>query len=249
MAYPGVWLVSLAVAFAYWRFTRGTTTSRAALAGWLGVIMVEVALDWPIGPLAAGYLATAHAVQFLLIVLVAPPLLLIGARRGIEAWFLANSERTRRTVGAITHPLMAAIAFNVVIITTHVPGVNDALMRSQLGAFASDLSWLVGGVWFWWPIIVDAPPRPLFGVPFKLLYLFLGTLVHEGIAIVMLMREHPMYAVYELAPRATAMSALTDLEIAGGVMELGGAAIVFGILTVMFFRWTGGMGAERTARR
>jgi hypothetical protein len=29
-------------------------------------------------------------------------------------------------------------------------------------------------------------------------------------------------------------------------MELGGAAIIFGVITGMFFRWSGGTGSERT---
>jgi hypothetical protein len=77
-----------------------------------------------------------------------------------------------------------------------------------------------------------------------MLYFFLGTMVHTGVAIIMLVSDHPMYAIYELAPRATEMSALTDIKVAGGIMELGGCGLIFGVLTVMFFRWIGGTGAE-----
>jgi hypothetical protein len=59
-----------------------------------------------------------------------------------------------------------------------------------------------------------------------------------------------MYGIYELAPRATRMSAITDIKVAGGVMELVGIGIIFTILTVMFFKYTGGTGAEqRTPRK
>ena len=240
--YPGVHLLLAVVAVLYWRASRAPETPRRArLAGWIGFAALWFALDWPLGPLAAGYLASAHAVQFLIVALVAPPLMLIGARTGIAQRF----PRDSRLFAALLHPLSAAIAFNIAIIVTHVPRVNDTLMVSQLGAFAIDAAWLVGGLWFWWPITVPVPARPLFAVPFRMLYLFLGSIVHTGIAIVMLVRNHPMYGVYELAPRATGLSALDDLKIAGGVMELGGLAIIFGVLGVMFFRWSGGTGAER----
>lgn len=246
VAYPGAWIVDAVIAYAYWRLTRGTTTSRRArITGWVGVALLAVSFDWPIGPLAAGYLASAHAVQFLLVAIIAPPLVLIGARRGIAARWPAGGAR-ERVLRGVFHPLLAAIVFNLVVVATHVPGVNDLMMPLQFGAFAVDIAWLVAGVLFWWPLVVPVPHRPLFAVPFRMLYLFLGTLAHTGIAIVMLVRDHPMYGVYELAPRVINLSAMDDLQVAGGIMELGGAAVIFGVLTVMFFRWAGGTGAERT---
>jgi putative membrane protein len=245
IAFPGVWLVVGTVAALYWHLSSGSETPvRDRWTGWLGVAFLELALDWPLGPLAAGYLASAHALQFLIVVLISPPLILIGARHGIARRWTGDAGRAR-LLHWIFSPLLAAIVFNIVIIATHVPRVNDTMMRSQAGAFAVDLAWLIAGVWFWWALLVAVPVRPLFAVPLRMLYLFLGTLVHTGIAIIMLVSDHPMYGVYELAPRATALSALSDIKVAGGIMELGGAGLIFGVLTVMFFRWTGGTGAER----
>lgn len=246
IAYPGVWLVEIALVGTYWRLTRAATSRRGRAVGWIGVALLAAALDWPIGPLAAGYLASVHALQFLLVVLIAPPLVLLGVRDGIVQRWPASGPR-ERALRRLLDPLLAAIAFNVIVIATHVPGVNDTLMRSQLGSFAVDAAWLLAGLWFWWPLIVPVPRRPLFAVPLQMLYLFLGTMAHTGIAIVMLAHDFPMYAVYELAPRITGLSALDDLKTAGGVMELGGAAIVFGVLTAMFFRWAGGTGREQRA--
>ena len=243
-AYPGVWAFVLATAWLHWTYARHADTPIGArVAGWCGVLLLWLSLDWPMGPLAAGYLASAHATQFIVVALIAPPLILIGARHGLAARVGAGGPVAR----LLTHPLVAAIAFNIVVMATHVPRVNDALMPMQFGAFAVDVAWFVAGLWFWWPILVAVPVRPRFAIPLQMLYLFLGTLVHTGIAMVMLVHDHPMYGIYELAPRATAMSALTDLKVAGGIMELGGAGVIFGVLTAMFFKWSGGSGAETKA--
>ena len=244
-AYPGVWIIIALIAFDQWFTTRhDITPSRDRWIGWAGVLSLEIALDWPLGPLAAGYLASAHALQFLIVVFIAPPLMLIGMRHYL-ARIWPTSGRNAKVLDVLLHPMVAAVAFNIIIIATHVPGVNDALMPSQLGAFAIDIAWLIAGVWFWWPLIVPVPARPRFPVPLRMVYLFLGTLAHTGIAIVMLSRSHPMYGVYEVAPRALALNAVDDVKIAGSIMELGGAAIIFGVLTVMFFKWSGGTGREQ----
>jgi len=237
-AYPGVWLLIGLLAYGYWRATRTQAHDGRWIGGWIGVVLTWIALDWPLGPLGAGYTASAHAVQFVLIALTAPPLILRGLAPSAEATFPEGSGRYR-VLRVITQPLLAAMFFNVVTIATHVPTVVDILMPNQVGAFAIDFFWLLSGLAFWWPVVIDVPRRPHFPTMVKVLYIFLGTLVHTGVAIVMLMAEFPMYGIYELAPPTGWFSPIDDLEVAGGVMELGGVAVVFGIMSVMFFRWVG----------
>ena len=209
---------------------------RANRAGWLGVAVLWIALDWPLGPLAAGYLLSVHALQFLLIAFVAAPLLVLGVSRAAPAishvrgaWpFLARATRA---------PIVAAIVFNIVVVATHAPSVVDSWMRSATGAFVIDAAWLAAGVLFWRPIIATSSGIRLLNTPLTMLYLILGTLFHTVIAMIMLVREFPMYAVFELAPPSFGISVMSDQQLAGGIMELGGAAIIVGYLTVLFFRW------------
>jgi putative membrane protein len=199
------------------------------------VLLAWLSLDWPLGPLAAGYLASAHALQFLLLTMVVSPLILIGMEPGLAA----RPEPTGaawRVVRVVTMPLMAAIVFNVIAAATHVPAVVDGFMVSQLGSFAIDIAWLVGGFALWWPVVLSVPRRE-FPMLFKILYVFLATLVHSGIAIVMLFAEFPIYSIYQLAPPMRGFSAMNDLQAAGGIMEIGGLIVTFGVMTGLFFTW------------
>jgi putative membrane protein len=237
--YPGVWALVAAIGgVAWWLRPREATAAarRDRRLGAAGVVALWVALDWPLGPLGAGYLASVHALQFLLIAFVAAPLLVAGVRRGVAARAPRGSG-AERVIGALTRPLPSVVAFNLLVVATHVPRVVDAWMPTQWGAFAIDLAWLVAGVLLWWPLLAEVPARPGFAAPLRMLYLFLGTLVHTAMAIVMIVRDLPMYAVYELAPPVVPWSALDDLKIAGGIMELAGAAIIFAVLSRMFFAW------------
>jgi len=72
-AYPGVWLFVALLAILHVRVIR-----RTALYYVAGLLTVWLALDWPIGPLGTGYLISFHTVSYILLSLIAPPLLLAG---------------------------------------------------------------------------------------------------------------------------------------------------------------------------
>lgn len=245
-AYPGVWLFAILVGALFW-FLR----SRRADAPWwkraaipAGVALLWITLDWPVGPLGAGYLVSVHSAQFLMLAMVIPPVLLLGLDRvGVDA-MLQRRAGLRRFVGAVTQPLFAIVAFGVTMIFTHLPGIVDTLMASQAGAFALDAAWLVSGVFFWWPVIVHVPARAHFPPLMQMLYLFFGTQPHLYIAMWLLAADFPAYATYELAPRITALTAITDQQIAGALMLAFGATYVIGAITVLFFRWTGSQRAD-----
>src|SRR5690606_14181305 len=122
---------------------------RAAAFG-AAVSCLWLVLDWPVGALGAGYLATAHMVQFLVIVFVAPPLLLYGVP---PQAYRRLPPRLVAALQPITHPLGALVLSNLIAIITHVPLVADRLLASQLGSFVIDVAWLAAGFLFWWPVV------------------------------------------------------------------------------------------------
>ncbi|MBM4193194.1 MAG: cytochrome c oxidase assembly protein [Gemmatimonadetes bacterium] len=247
-AYPGVWLFVALVAVVFRRFVAGPGSwSRAPRAERLmfvaGIVSLWLSLDWPLGPIAAGYLTSAHALQFLIVTMISAPLILLGSRTGTETRLAslapaAEGEGSRGSAAVLLfHPIFAAILFNIVVAGTHVPGVVDDLMPTVAGAFFVDFAWLVGALVFWWPVIMPVPQYRHFGVPMKILYLLVGTLFHTVIGMVMLSASMPMYGVYELAPPVFAIHPKADQQLAGGIMELGVfLAIVIGC-GVLFFRW------------
>lgn len=242
-AYPGVWLLVALLALGYWRVVRRRPgepdAGRRTWIGWLGVALVWLMLDWPIGTLGAGYLVSVHAAQFLVLAFIAPPLLLVGVP---EARWAALGRRLeaggvlRAVLGVATHPVFAGLTFNLVVVVTHLPRVVDPLMATQLGAFAIDFAWLGAGLLFWWPIVSPVPAR-LGGIPGRILYLFLATVIHTALGMWMLLSSSPLYGVYELAPPIAGRSAMADQAIAGGLMELVGGILIIGAIAVLFFRW------------
>ena len=83
-AYPGIWLFIALLAFgmSYWNAAGARAAgnrrrpAHPAFVG--GLVILWLSLDWPIGALGAAHLASVHMVQFLMMALIAPPMLLFG---------------------------------------------------------------------------------------------------------------------------------------------------------------------------
>lgn len=242
--YVGVWLLVGGLVVGYALLLRRLGRSEAGGAApaarkslfLSGAALLWAALDWPLGTLGAGYLASAHMVQFLLIALVIPPLLLAGIPdRAYEA--LQSRPGGHRGLAVLTHPLVALALFGTSIGVTHWPVVVDALMPTQLGSFVMDMAWLATGILFWWPVAAPVPRRAWFGPPMKMGYLFLATVVNTAPFIYLTFSHFPVYATYELAPPGPWLGTRDDQIVAGLLMKMGGALVLWTAITVLFVRW------------
>jgi putative membrane protein len=262
-AYPGVWLFVGLLLGCYWWAVRRTggpadrrTVGPATVAGpqegisparppvrpsaaWylMGVLCVWLALDWPIGALGAGYLASFHTVSYILLALVAPPCLILGIPRAVQLQGLGNP-----LLGPIlrlaARPWFALTLFNLVLFLTHIPDVLDGLMSSQIGALLIDLGWLLGGLALWWPVMGPSPELVTMRRPMKMAYLFASTLPPIIPSAFLTFAQYPLYATYELAPRVfPILTAQQDQQVAGLLMKLVGDLPVWFAFGVIFFRW------------
>lgn len=247
--YPGVWLVVAALLFTYIRWRRAM--ERADGTGWgrwrtassgVGALLVWAALDWPIGALGAGYLASVHEFQWLLLAQIAPPFLLLGAPP--HAWqALALRPRWSNWLRRLAHPLVGLLGFNGVMLVTHVPALADALMATQVGSFVTDAAWFASGLALWWPVLAPAGVSRM-SDPGKIGYLFAATIVPTAPAAFLTFAEYPVYRTYELAPRVHGIAAREDQQLAGLLMKALADPIMWLSMGIIFFRWSA---AERRA--
>ncbi len=242
--YPGVWLLVALLVVAYVR-ARGRALradrdlpwgARRVAAFALGTLLVWAALDWPIGTLGAGYLASLHTVQWLLLAQVAPPFLLMGVPPG--AWQrAAGAPRWAPLLRRAASPLLGLLVFNGVLLATHVPAVTDALMVSQLGSFAIDALWFLSGLALWWPVL--APPGTgRLSDPARIGYLFGATIVPTAPAAFLTFADFPVYRLYELAPRVGGIASRLDQQWAGLLMKAIADPIMWLAMAIIFFRWS-----------
>lgn len=245
--YAGAWLLVLAAGVGYaWLRRRaraaGATepqegTRRTVLFA-AGALLAWAVLDWPVAALGAGYLATAHMVQYLVLSLLAPPLLLAGVPREAYA-LLRRRPRLLRVVELSTRPVVALLLFNGVLVLTHLPAVLEPLSSTQAGMFLMDAAWMGAGAAFWWPLLAPVPDREGFHPLYRMGYLFVNTIPGTVVAMFLVFADFPVYPVYELASPVAGIElpALRDQRWAGLLMKFGGAAVHWTVITVIFFRW------------
>lgn len=236
--YVGVWILIAVLVTWYARIARrsggATVGQRWAFGG--AVASLWVALDWPVGALAAGYLASVHMVQFLLVALVAPPLLLLAIPD--PAWArLAGRPAVVGALERLTRPIVAVVVFNALVWLTHWPRMVDGLMAHQAGSFLIDMLWILAGFVFWWPVVAKAPARAAFGYPRKVAYLILATVANTGVFIYLTFSHLPVYATYELAPPIPWITAREDQQAAGLLMKMGGGLVLWTAIGILFARW------------
>src|SRR5205814_802766 len=81
------------------------------------------------------------------------------------------------------------------------------------------------------------PELPRLHFAGQMIYLFVQSLVPAIVASVMTYGTTILYQFYVLAPRRWGLSPYDDQVLAGLIMKLFGGALIFAIMTVVFFRW------------
>ena len=214
----------------------------------LGIVSAFFALQSPVDVGGDRYLLSLHMVQHLILMMVAPPLVLLGivGMRPLRPDF---ALRLRAAWTRITRPWTALIIFNVVLLVWHVPQLyNTTLTNDPLHIF-EHVTFVLVGVIFWWPIV--DPVRGLTTKPVgsfqKIAMLVLAGVPPTVLGFVFAMSQHPFYPFYEAAPRLWGMSPTGDQAVAGVIMLGLGNLIYFVAVSVIFLRMFGDPAADEEA--
>jgi putative membrane protein len=106
-----------------------------------------------------------------------------------------------------------------------------------LGSFAIDVSWAIAGFAFWIPIMAPLPELAPMRLPGRIIFAMANLFLPTVPASFLTFAEYPIYALYELAPRVSGLSAVQDQQIAGLTMKIGGGLVIFTTASILFFQW------------
>jgi cytochrome c oxidase assembly factor CtaG/ferredoxin len=206
------------------------------LAAFLGgLATIYLALASPIEPFA-DLLLQVHMVQHLLLMMVAPPLLWLGAPlfpmlrglpRPIRVFWIApllSALLLHRLFGRLSHPLTALALFVTATWFWHAPPLYDLALRSSAWHYVQHVCFLGTALLFWYPVVRAYPARPRWSPWLLLPCLIVADLSNTALAALLTFSDRLLYPYYAEVPRLAGLSALDDQVAAGVVMWVPGSA-------------------------
>jgi putative membrane protein/putative copper resistance protein D len=251
-----------------------------ALYGWGVVRLVRRGDKWPVGRTVAfvvGVLLvmlvtctglndygmvmfSVHMVQHMVISMLAPIVLLLGAPVTLALRALPVAGKGRKGprelllmflhswyMKIVTHPAFTIPMFIASLYALYFTPMFDFLMGSTPGHIVMMAHFLMVGLFFFWPIMgVDpGPHRP--GYLMRMLELFAGMPFHAFFGIALMMASAPMVKTYENPPASLGIDALADQNAAGGIAWAFSEIPSVLVLLALLFQWYGS--EQRQARR
>ncbi|MEV7192347.1 cytochrome c oxidase assembly protein [Streptomyces sp. NPDC093510] len=203
---------------------------------------------------------SVHMVQHMVISMLSPILLLLGApitlalralpvasrgSKGPREWLLWLLHS--RYIKIITHPAFTIPLFIASLYALYFTPLFDTLMGSKPGHIGMMVHFLAVGLVFFWPIMgVDpGPHRP--GYIMRMLELFAGMPFHAFFGIALMMATQPMIGTYMHPPASLGIDALEDQEAAGGIAWAFSEIPSVVVLVALLFQWR--RSEDREARR
>jgi cytochrome c oxidase assembly factor CtaG len=215
------------------------------LVAWLtGMTMIAIALTSAVDVYATE-LFSVHMVQHLLLALVAPPLLALGAP--ITLMLRVSGPGVRRSVllpilhsrvvRAISWPPIGWTIFALVMWATHFSPLFGAALEDEGLHHVEHALYLVAGLLFWWPVIGADPMRWRLSPAWRMVYVAAQMPFNTAVGLAIYFAPTVLYHQYAALSRTWGPDPLADQQIAGIFMWGVGDVIMLGALVIAIAAW------------
>jgi putative membrane protein len=245
-AHLDVWLIAGVWSGAYWiafkrlapRLNQSLKPTGPQLTSHIcAVITFLIGSLWPVHDVAEKSLYFVHMAQHLAFINVMALFVVMSIPPWLMRWIIIRPG-ILPIVRAASRFIPATILFNVLIVFFHWPAFVTMTVNNGLIHFLAHLLMVMCFVVIWMVIVSPAPeirrPTPLM----QMLFLFLQSVIPTVPAAFLTFGTKPLYQVYVELPKLFSLSALEDQRIAGIVMKLGSGLILWGVIAVVFFKWS-----------
>jgi putative membrane protein len=227
------------------RQRRGVVQRQHMTAGWklasywAGLGFIALALLSPIDVLSS-QLFFVHMIQHLMLIMFAPPLLLITNPMPVLLWglpdrlrypvgnglshLLHRQSRFRNALRAATVPGAVWMLWLVSIVAWHDPFLYDAALRYQWLHDIEHLSFFGGGMLYWW-LVTGAGPRihKQMSLTGRIAFTLSAVPPNMLLGIVLSFANEPYYTHYLAVPRLWGIDVLSDQQLGGVIMWVPGS--------------------------
>lgn len=218
------------------RRSRGRFANRWRLASyWAGILALLLALISPLDVLSA-QLFSIHMVQHLLLMMIAPPLLLLANPFPTILWALPPKPR-RRIAGAFRQPALLArilrkttgpgvswVLYVLLFFGWHDSNAYSQALRLEFIHLLEHASFFGGAMLFWWHVTAASPrihPKPSLWLRAGFVLAMVPPNMLLGVALSF--AETPIYPYYASLPRLYGLSVMDDQTWGGLIMWIPGS--------------------------
>jgi putative copper resistance protein D len=240
---------------------RGDAWPLGRVAAWLGGVLIVAWGTFGGLGLYSHVLFSAHMVAHMLLSMVAPILLVLGAPvslalRTLPAARVPGEVGPRqmllgvlhsRAVRVLTHPLVAAALFVGSLYAIYFSGLFSVLMGSHLGHAAMTLHFLAVGSLFFY-VLVGVDPGPRVVAPLWRFGLLLIVMPFHAFFSVALMSTNTVLgeAYWRSLERPYRTDLLADQSLGGSLSWALGEAPIIIVMVAVFVQWVRGDSREAT---
>lgn len=217
------------------RLLRTPDQNERMMAFLAGLVLIFFATESPLDAFDSLFLS-AHMTQHLLLMMIAPPLILLGEPmfpllRGLpKSWVKEGLgpyltwPALRRFCGWLISPVVTWLIFAVSTVFWHLPFFYELALSSPAWHEVQHASFFWTGILFWWPIVRPGPARYRWpswvGIP----YLLTADFINTGISAFYIFSDRVLYPTYE-AVRMSGLTAREDQTLAGAIMWVPGSIV------------------------
>jgi putative membrane protein len=244
-AHPEVWLLVATVIGAYVYAVRrigpkvvptGEAIATQRQVRWFvaAVAMLWFASDWPVHDIAEEYLYSAHMLQHMTLGYFMPPMMLLATPTWL-ARLVIGTGVGERMVRFCCKPIVAGLAFNGVIMITHIPGIVNASVSNGPLHYVMHVLLVVTALGVWMSICGPIPEYRI-GPGSVMIFLFLNSVVPTVPAGWLTFAEGVVYKHYRSPVRVFDLSPTYDQQLAGVIMKVGGSVFLWTIVVVLWVK-------------
>lgn len=235
-----------------WRTVgRRAGIQRWEVAAWCaGQLSLLIALISPVDRLS-DFLFSAHMTQHEIIMVVAPPLIVLGRPWVALLWALPQPLRLR-VAGALrerrirwawkasSSPLVTLVVHAIIVWLWHVPALFEAALESERVHAVQHASFFASAAFFWWAVIRGRYGRAGYGAAAAFVFV---TAMHTSIlgALITVARS-VWYPIYTARGASYGVDAQDDQVLAGLVMWIPSGVLLTMVALALFAAWLGEAG-------
>jgi putative membrane protein len=238
---PFLLLVGAGLLYFYWGVRRAGSWPRVrSVCFLLGLLITFIATQTFIGAYDMEYFSD-HMIQHLLLIMVAAPLFALSAP--LDLAYKSGNAAIRRFLDSkfmevVTHPLFAFALYFAFIPFTHLTGFMNLMMTHMWVHHLEQIGFLVVGYLFF---------RAAFGLErgykihpgLRLVYVMAAVPVDTFTGLVLSMSSRNPFSSYPtMAPTGASRAwILSNIKLGGGIMWIGGDALMLLALIPIAFMW------------